>query len=504
MHQSAISTITELERELDTGGISYGGVNAWPLCRLKLWVHLMAEGFKEIAGPDAATMPNTGPTFQDVGKLNAHAIGDLDLGLVHCDLEASKKAWNVSTASPDLMFFLRPEEHREMVDGKAYAKILDSLFDRFPNHSRVKIEWAEPTAMAFPRKNPSFFLHGDAAARSAISDPPFKLEHFDELEHALAQKGMSHVISRDQIATEMGKVLRFSRLFEVTLTRMMPKAIFLSLYCHSLGMGLVLAARRLGIPTVDLQHGRLGPHHGLYTQLTAAPENGYDIVPDRIWCWGQQTKDDIDKDLNPRCSKHSGLVGGNPWLDQWRNGATDLTNQANAKNLIARTTKHKKIIVSLQPIPQPLPQFVLDAMADAPDNWSWWIRVHPLRRHTIPELSALLAEHGIVNYEIEDTTSLPLFWLLRHAHHHVTSFSSVTIEALAFGIRTTVFSDVGRNTFENYIKNGHALYADSAETLIDSINESLCMKEPCEKSPFINADSSIAEQAMDTILNGPN
>lgn len=459
----------------------------------------MAESFKTISGPGAPSVSNTGPRFDDVGQLNAHQVGDPKLGLIHYDRDASTKALEISTASPDLMFFLRPEEHRETVEGKAYAKILDSLFDKFISHNRVKIEWAEPTAMAFERKNPSLFLHGEAAASSAISDPPFALENFGELEKTLASNSLAGILHRDDIEQEMGKILRFGRLFEVTLSRLKPKAVFLSLYCHALGMGLVLAARRLGIPTIDVQHGRLGPHHGLYTQLTAAPEEGYEIAPDRVWCWGEQTKRDIDIDLNPQCSRHSGIIGGNPWFNLWAEGKGELPDQKLAFALLKRSEDKKKVLVSLQPIPQPLPKFVLEAMASAPADWTWWIRLHPLRRHTMPEVQQQLTALKI-NFEIEETTTLPLFWLLKQCDHHITSFSSVAIEALAFGLRTTVFSEAGKAAFQSYLNNGHVLFADNAEQLLETITKALDLPPPHEKNPFINSDPNLAEQALNAIL----
>lgn len=503
LHLSAISTITTLENEVDTSAITYGGVNAWPVCRLKIWVHLMAEGFKTISGSDAPIVSNSGPQFKNVGQLNAHVVGDNDVPLIHHDLKASQAAMEISTSSPELLFFVRPEEHGETVGGKAYAKILDSLFDRFAEYRRVKIEWAEPTAMGFARKNPSLFLHAELASRTSKSDPPYKLEGFDDLAETLKALSLSTVVTREMVEHEMGKILWFSRLFDTVLMRLKPKAIFLSVYYHPLGMGLTLSARRLGIPVIDVQHGRLGPHHGLYTQFTAAPENGYEIAPDRIWCWGEQTRHDIDVDLNLKCKLHSGLVGGNPWFDLWKSGLGTLPNETAAKALLRKGDGKKKILVSLQSLPHPLPRFVLEAMASAPQDWVWWIRMHPLRRQTMPEVEEQLSALNI-SFEIEDTTTLPLFWLLRNSDHHITSFSSVVIEALAFGLRTTVFSDAGKAAFQSYVVDGHVLFADTAEGLLEAISDALEMPEPTEEHPFIDANPNLAEQALSIILTGIN
>ena len=127
--------------------------------------------------------------------------------------------------------------------------------------------------------------------------------------------------------------------------------------------------------------------------------------------------------------------------------------------------------------------------------------MHPLRRHTMPEVRQQLTALNIY-FEIEETTSLPLFWLLKQCDHHITSFSSVVIEALAFGLRTTVFSEAGKAAFQSYLNDGHVLFADNAERLLETIAEALDLPPPHEENPFINSDPGLAEQALDTILAG--
>lgn len=500
MHQEAISIITEIEKSIDTNALNYGGVCAWPLFRQRIWIHLMNEYYKSMSGPSAPSVNNDGPSFSDVSQLNTHIIGGSSSPLIHVDHQASEEAMQTSTEAPDLLFFLRPEEHRDSIGDKAYAKILDSLFDRLSQYSRLKIEWAERTAMSFKRKNPSVFLDKDRATQMAFKDPKHSIENFQLIASMLEKLSLSIAVDKASAEQQMERVFRHSRLFEIVLKKFRPKVIFLSVYYHPLGMGLVLAARRMRIPTIDVQHGRLGPIHGLYTHLTQAPVNGYEIVPNYIWCWGQQTKDDIDSALNRSCKIHSGIVGGNPWLDAWINETIQWDATSEAKSLLNRAVGKKRILVSLQTIENPLPIFVINAMASAPKNWVWWIRLHPLRSHTAAEMADQLRKHGVSEFEIDDTTNLPLFWLLRHSDHHLTSFSSTTIEALAFGLRTTVFSKMGEDTFQNYVKDGNVMCAYNSEQLIKSVASSLKLPRPIDRHPFINTSKKQAELALDLIL----
>lgn len=499
MHQHAIDTICDIEKQLDTQSFLYGGVNYWPLCRLRLWSHLISSALKSQSST-ASTISNSGPTFADVGQVNAFPFGDPTLGFVHTDKITSARIEQDCLQNPDLLFFVRPEEYRDQVDGRAFAKMLDSLYDRASAYNRLKIELSNPQTMTMKRYNDSAFLHPQLILKSAKFDPPYKPENFAPLADALDQIKCGTLLTAESVATDMGKIFYHARILEVVLNGLKPKAIFLSVYYHPIGMALMLAARRLSITTIDLQHGRLGPHHGLYTQLTAAPPSGYDLLPDHVWCWGAQTKHDIDVDKARNCKRHGGLVGGNPWLDRWLNSDVNDVNHT-LPTLSKEPGEQKRILLSLQPIEAPLPSFVIEAMSQGPQDWEWWIRLHPLRRHTAPELADLLRSHGIENYNLTDATDLPLFALLKTCNHHVTAFSSVAMEALAFNLRTTLWTDTGCQIFAKHLASGIFNAAFTASGLTAAIQASFLAPPPQEAEPFIDTRSGLAETVLAEILS---
>lgn len=499
MHQQVIETICALEEKLDTNSFVYGDVNYWPLCRLRLWSHLISQTLKSNR-TQAKTISNTGPTFPDVGQVKAFPIAEPELGLVHVDRRAAVQISEQSLPKPEILFFLRPEEYRDQVDGLAYAKMLDSLYDRAADYRRLKIELANPQTMSFRRRNNSAFFHSQLVAKFAHFDPSYQAVSFESLEAELGGIDCRNVIDAESIAADMGKIFYHARLFEVLLLATQPKAVFLSVYYHPVGMALMLAARRLNIVTVDMQHGRLGPHHGLYTHLTAAPDDGYALLPDYVWCWGAQTKYDIEVERASNCGRHGGLVGGNPWIDHWRDKNSN-EDDPQLRAFLDSFADNKKILVSLQPLETPLPDFVIDAMASGPANWTWWLRLHPLRRHTVDELSDLLTKRGIDNFELQDSTDLPLFTLLKHCNHHVTAFSSVALEALAFGRRTTLTTEAGRQIFSNYVDSGSFNIAETTDTLLEAIQIAIDAPPPDNERPFIDTRSGLAESVLAEILS---
>ncbi len=323
--------------------------------------------------------------------------------------------------------------------------------------------------MDFSRHFPTLFLHLEQVSRGVKFDPPGTLAHFDEIAKIIKDKCANVSIDAVDISAEMGKIFYFARIFEKVLNALTPKAFMLSVYYHPVGMAWMLASRWAGVKSVDLQHGRLGPHHGAYTQLTAAPRDGYHLLPDAVWCWGEQTKHDIEVDKNPACERHGGLIGGNVWLHKWRYGNTDGLEPQSVHDFSKQMAGKKKILVSLQPLDKPVDAVLLEAMKNAPPEWMWLLRIHPLRRHTAPEIESILNKNGISNFEIEQSTVLPLFSLLKLADHHVTEFSSVVIEAAAFNVCSTVIGDRGREIFAPQISAGQCDHAESSHDLLNSI-----------------------------------
>ena len=144
---------------------------------------------------------------------------------------------------------------------------------------------------------------------------------------------------------------------------------------------------------------------------------------------------------------------------------------------------------------------LLQAMQQSPPEWLWLLRLHPLRRHTAPEIAAILKAAGVANVEIEAPTALPLFSLLRIVEHHVTVFSSVTVEAAAFGLRTSLLGAEGPSTLAPQMKRGICRYTPTAESLMDHIHEVLSGPRAPFEDDFMEMSEGAVDRALGTILN---
>jgi len=440
---------------------------------------------------------NTGPSWKDAGQVNAAFAGPENLGLLR-----AHKGKDSPSLTPTSLFFLRPEEYADKVSGAAFAKILDSVYERARLvGAATKLELANPPTMGFERLYPPLFLYLEAAGREVKFDPPSELENFAAVAEAVAAQNIGLTLDYDNLARDMGKIFYFARIFEKALKALGPRALFLSVYYHPVGMAWMLACRWAGVRSVDLQHGRLGPYHGHYTQLRAAPADGYHLLPDTVWCWGAQTKQDIEVDRNARCARHGGIIGGNPWLYKWRYGDTAGLEPPEAQDFTRKTAGRRRILVSLQPLESPIGPELLKAMKQSPPDWLWLLRLHPLRKHTAPEISAILAATGIPNAEVTEATTLPLFSLLRIVEHHVTVFSSVAVEAAAFGIRTSLVGPEGPSALAPQMKRGICSYTPTADDILANVTLNLRGPRQPVEDDFIAMREGVVDQALEEILS---
>ncbi len=494
MQADAIAIINAVERACDTNALTYNSVCYWPLVRLRLWTALIQRMVIGRKSGAADTVSNTAPTWTASAEPQVELIGPPTLGLLRA--AGSGAAF---VAKPEIMFFARPEEHSDKTPSGMFAKVLDSVIE----HARApwtKIELADPRTIGFQRATPSLSLDLSRAQAGIVFDPPGTLTGFAEVAAVVKAAG-DVTLDQTGLLTDMGKIFYFARIFEKLLRILAPKAFIHSVYYHPVGMAWMLASRWAGVTSVDLQHGRLGPHHGLYTDLIAAPEDGYQLMPDRIWCWGPRTAGDIARNMHPDCARHRGFAGGNAWLYKWRYGDTSAFAPPGLTDFRARIRGSKAILVSLQPLESPISPALLETMRAAPTDWIWLLRLHPLRRHTAPEIAALLTRAGVTRFEMEDATTFPLFTLLRLADHHVTAFSSVVVEAAAFDLRTSLTAPEGEAIFAPEVERGICRYTPTAAALLAHIQGVLSAGRTPLHSDFFDMSEGVIDRALATVLD---
>ena len=141
---------------------------------------------------------------------------------------------------------------------------------------------------------------------------------------------------------------------------------------------------------------------------------------------------------------------------------------------------------------------IIEALNASGIEAHFWIRLHPIALDQKGLVSRTLEDHGLRNVDVENATALPLYAILRHMDVHITEFSSVVIEAQAFGV-PSVTGEQGVIWFPNQIATGWAVMARSLPEWVSGIRLQLNRRKTLMAS---DPRSGIASaKALDELLD---
>ncbi len=297
-----------------------------------------------------------------------------------------------------------------------------------------------------------------------------------------------------EICDHIVLVTEMANIFERKLRNIRPKVIIEICWYSNRAMALTMAARRLDIKTVDLQHGVQGKGHFAYSGWQKFPAQGYEVMPDLFWCWGQASVGDLMA-YNPGLQDSDRfLIGGNPWLNKWRPSVFEHR---------VSDPQRKTVLVTLQ---HEVSGILLDGIRKSPKSWKWMIRFHPARSPKDRESDcALFASTGHEGVEIDRKKNSLLYKFLQECDVHITEASTCALEALPFGVSTVVLADtaygrIGCFYFLSYIERDVMRVAHTADELLAMVLSMPRLASTLEVGSQYFADSAESPKALGHLL----
>lgn len=278
------------------------------------------------------------------------------------------------------------------------------------------------------------------------------------------------------------------------LRALQPRAVFMLCYYETCYLPVISAARSLGIPTADLQHGMNGTMHAAYTHFTVLPPDGYDVLPDYFLTWGQLSSENITRWWNAP-TRHLAVVAG-----RWDIDASTAThdNAAGSALTTAVASASTRIVVTMQD--EPFDAELLAAMRSAPNDWVWLVRPHPASarypRASAAALSAQIAEAKIANAVVVDHDVASLADLLQQARVHVTWASSSWLDAAVFGVPTVFVHPGAGEQFSVELALGVAYAAPGAHGLLPLVRQLVANAAPTSLATVVNTSRATAHAAL--------
>lgn len=444
-----IKVILGLEQKYPVNEWSINGIHLWPVIRTYLYVELWVE--HERSKKTSSNQPQQqakSPTIATGISLRQRIVFLLDY--LRFRLTPLKKSKAVFASAPGYI---------ENYKGKTLHRFFDPLRINKPEYRNAYI--------VFTSKN------GIEGIEHQIP-----LGSFEYVQNLFARyyrkKGFScHLNGFDTFCEELqryspiGKRLtpgflqeavtsieKHAFIFKPILKKTNAKeAISLCYYLDSKAFfGMNLAAHRLGISSIDMQHGGQGNHHLAYGQFYKVPASGsYALLPSVFWCWDKASAESIRQWSSMDGVKHRAEIIDHPWL-HFLASTTDAPPQS------------KPVVVySLQPFQTLVLPQVINAMKVLGNEYSWILRLHPNMQFRATELKTLLEDEQLGPF-IHPMTFNPLSLpeTLAIASMHLTRTSGTAIESALMGVPTILLDKEGVAMYRSFIHEGIAL--DGSDT----------------------------------------
>lgn len=442
--------IAAVEAEIPQDLFARWGIDWWPIVRLDLYMSLWAGEF----APATAVARSR---FRTAFRTLAPLVKGIVSAIRQPRTPRTGDLWLIS-------------------DGVSYQCTGGKLIERFCGPLSMGAEQAklQPFAADAHRTDtadlmmpPLLLGHEVRLARLAggiialARRAPVWQEAFDRLEKVVRTHCHDNVsVSASRVTAQIEAVRLLSMQLERRWRAARPAAVVKVGYYDLAGFACMLAARRLGICSADIQHGVAGELHAAYGRWGRVPPEGYALLPSHFLCWSKADATAIEAWAATSGGRHRAIVCGIPMVEAWRAGwlpdREAALTEINQRRESSQCAKH--VLVTLQPgltTPEQL-EVLLSAAASVPDCF-WWIRLHPAALDHRDAIDLLMHSVAPGRYDIDRATALPLNALLEQCDIHATHSSSTVIEACAFGCPSVLWSPAGAELFASAVRSGEAI-----------------------------------------------
>lgn len=374
----------------------------------------------------------------------------------------------------DVLIYSRNSEYTEKVNGKWMNRYVDPYLEYLKGKTFLKIEegeWEKSKESPFAAKVLPF-VH--FKYEHLLRFPDFEVKIFQETKSMLEEmeEELKQKLNIPKFISGMITISYYREYFKMIFRHYQPKYAWMVDYFSSEGFGMMLAAHDCGVRSVDLQHGKQGIYHTMYTHFTKVPTKGYNVLPNYFFNWGNESVEAIQKHSDFH-ENHIPVVIGNPWVAGWLSGKFTSGNGQQLEQF----KKYKKVFLfSLQPVEDTLPEHLTELINASSEETIWLMRFHPAMKRTDDFFMKRGINLGKVEYEL--SSSLPLMELLNVVHLHFTSWSSVCFEAALAGIHTVIVHPMGVKLYQQQIQEEIFFNGSDLKSCDNAIHSAILNNHP--------------------------
>ncbi len=303
----------------------------------------------------------------------------------------------------------------------------------------------------------------------------------------------------NDLAKSLSSISAMSGILERWLRRSRPGLLMVDNWYNGVTLAAAVAAHRLRIPVMDLQHGIQEQSHSAYHGWLKEPPDGWEARPGMFWVWGEKAES-----LLHQTNKIRQLVlrGGNPWIRQWLSKA-DPDTQAACAGVRKLTEGYSRAVLVTLACPISLSLEAIKAVIrKSPPDWIWLVRGHPRESVNCHDLEEEFSPPAGARVLVHNATDWPLYALLTSLDVHVSIDSTCANEALAFGMPTILISEQGANYFRSFVEAGVMFHARTPDDFCATAERALQADRMHLKrtgQEIFSADDRDLEAALDSV-----
>lgn len=295
------------------------------------------------------------------------------------------------------------------------------------------------------------------------------------------------------------------RFFEHLLGTIRPRSLLLTSEYSGAALAATMAARRIAVPVVAVQHGVIWPGHPGYVAGGGAYR--WLARPDVVCVYGN-----YDERLLRECGgfgPEQVVMTGAPRFDlvAGRVGYADL-RRGLIETLILPPEAPLVLFTSPGPLSGPVAQRLIELLTRSSQPISLIVKLHPIAEEEPEAYAATAREAGYEPFRVV-REEFDLYDLLRAVDVHASTNSTVLTEACVFGVpNLMVCGDLFADTV-GYIKRGVAIAAEPYGSLQVAVHAVLHGPEAGHLSAgrdafvadqFFGLDGHASDRIVDVIL----
>lgn len=461
--QEIVDIITYAEKEYAVDEWKIDGISLWPFIRLENYYVL---SLLSLNGTAVLESKSSGYFKQILKSKVDH---------VKAKVQDSKN--NSTVKKADVLL---------ISDGMSYTKLNDTWYQKFCDPISDQLNQGKITNLRFdlghnfiiPRYSPSKFIQSsvdNAIIKSKFMKPKFNDENWGDYESFLTDEKIKNnfavILDKNQIRNKIGKIKSLIKYYSKIIEKTQAKICYIGCYYGDHQLAFVLACRLLGVATVDVQHGVQGDFHLAYGNWLKVPQQGFDSLPDYFAVWSENEKTAIEK-WNTTISKHKVIVTGNQFSEIWKMNNNKMVLSYDEKvRKLAKLASKPLVLLTLSPHTDKETDLIYDVVKQTENEYNWLIRLHPSQMVHQEKIIQRIKDKKISKFDLIQSSSLPLYAILRNVDIHITVQSTCVIEATTFGIPSIITTDYGKNLYLSDVKAGFGFHCESTEEIKTKLNQ---------------------------------